>query len=126
LPLGVLGGEPRVLLAIAVVGTLIGHLDHANLYLSWGPLRYVLNSPRMHVWHHARDLPAGHPKGANFGICLSLWDWLFGTAWWPDTVESPDQQPRRLGFVDMERFPRDLIGSLTHPMPRLWRRRQRA
>lgn len=29
--------------------TLVGHLNHSNVPISWGPLRYVINSPKMHV-----------------------------------------------------------------------------
>lgn len=124
LPLAVLGADGRVLLAIAVLATLIGHINHSNLYLSWGPLRYVINSPRMHVWHHARKLPADHPRGANFGISLSLWDWLFGTAWWPDAEECPEQQPGSLGFRDMEQYPQSLIDRFAYPVSKLWNRLQ--
>lgn len=120
LPLAVLGAGGNVILAIAVVATLIGHLNHSNLCLSWGPLRYVLNSPRMHVWHHARKWPADRPSGANFAICLSLWDWLFGTAWWPSERERPEQQPERLGFVGMESYPRSLFSRFLFPISRLW------
>jgi sterol desaturase/sphingolipid hydroxylase (fatty acid hydroxylase superfamily) len=122
LPLAILGVESRVILAIAVVSTLIGHLNHSNLYISWGPLRYVLNSPRMHVWHHDREWPAEHPRGVNFGISLSLWDWVFGTAWWPKCNESRQQQPRRLGFDGLEHFPRSLVGRLLYPFSKLWSR----
>ena len=52
LPLIVLGVNSAVILWIAVFTTLIGHLNHANLKLDWGPFWYVLNSPRLHVWHH--------------------------------------------------------------------------
>lgn len=120
-PLAVLGVDGDVILAIAVVATLIGHLNHSNLDLTWGPLRYVLNSPRMHVWHHDRAWPADRPSGVNFGISLSLWDWLFGTAWWPDARERPAQQPARLGFGGIERFPRSWIDRATHPLSRIWR-----
>jgi sterol desaturase/sphingolipid hydroxylase (fatty acid hydroxylase superfamily) len=115
-PLVILGADGRVILAIAVVGTLIGHLNHSNLNLSWGPLRYLLNSPRMHVWHHDRDWPADHPQGVNFAICLSVWDWLFGTAYWPTLEQSPEQQPRRRGFQGDERFPRSLAGRFFYPL----------
>jgi len=115
LPLAILGVAGEVVLAIAVLSTLIGHLNHSNLFVSWGPLRYVLNSPRMHVWHHDAHWPADRAKGVNFGISLSLWDWLFGTAWWPDAHARPTQQPERLGFPGMERLPRGLLGRLAHP-----------
>ncbi len=122
LPLVVLGVDSRIILMIAVVVTLIGHLSHSNLNISWGPLRYVVNSPRMHVWHHDRDWPADRPHGVNFGIALSLWDWLFGTAYWPGREASPEQQPRRLGFDGLEEFPRGVVARFLYPLSRLARR----
>jgi sterol desaturase/sphingolipid hydroxylase (fatty acid hydroxylase superfamily) len=116
LPLVMLGVNGGVILAIAVVVTLIGHLNHSNLNISWGPLRYMINSPRMHVWHHDYDWPADHPHGVNFGIALSLWDWIFGTAYWPSKSESPEQQPMRLGFQGIERFPRGLLARFFYPL----------
>jgi sterol desaturase/sphingolipid hydroxylase (fatty acid hydroxylase superfamily) len=118
-PLAVMGADMQVVLLIAVVATLIGHLNHSNLKVSWGPLRYVFNSPRMHLWHHARQLPADRPKGANFGISLSIWDWLFGTAWWPDAMERPEGEAVELGFPDMDQYPRGLLGRLAYPFTRL-------
>ena len=109
-PLALLGIDGRVLLANAVIGTLIGHLNHSNLRLDYGPLRYVLNSPRFHVWHHDRILRGAN--GTNFAIVLSVWDWLFKTAYLPDDREQPDE----LGFDGDESFPRTLIGRLTHPL----------
>jgi len=111
LPLAVLGVDGRVILWLAVVSTVIGHLNHSNLKLSWGPLRYLVNSPRMHVWHHDVILRGEH--GKNFGIVLSLWDWLFGTAEWP-----AEEQPLRLGFEGMERFPEGLAARLVYPLGR--------
>lgn len=99
LPMSLLLVEWQVALALAVVSTLIGHLNHANLRLDWGPLRYVLNSPRFHVWHHDRD-PAT-PHGTNFAIIFSCWDWLFGTACYPTDREQPDQ----LGYTGQTEDP---------------------
>jgi len=117
LPLVVLGVDSRVILWVAVVGTVIGHLNHANLAISWGPLRYVLNSPRMHVWHH--DVILRGQAGQNFGITLSIWDWLFGTAFMPR-----HGQPERLGFEGLDRFPRSLLGRIFYPVSRLVRRHE--
>jgi len=61
-----------------------GQLGHANLYLPLGKLLYLLNSPQMHLWHHAKTFPESHPRGFNFGITLSVWDFIFKTNYWPD------------------------------------------
>ncbi|MEW6747308.1 MAG: sterol desaturase family protein [Planctomycetota bacterium] len=121
LPLVVLGVDGRVILWLAILTTLIGHLNHSNLNITWGPLRYVINSPRMHVWHHDYAWPAGREKGVNFGISFSVWDWLFGTAWWPDKVAAPAQQPDRLGFPGIATYPRGLMTRLLYPLSALWR-----
>jgi sterol desaturase/sphingolipid hydroxylase (fatty acid hydroxylase superfamily) len=42
---------------------------------------------------------------------LSLWDWIFGTAYWPKDKE----QPEKYGFYGMKRFPKGVIGRLFHP-----------
>jgi sterol desaturase/sphingolipid hydroxylase (fatty acid hydroxylase superfamily) len=118
-PLVILGVDARVILVIAVVATLVGHLNHSNINISWGPLRYIVNSPRMHVWHHDRAWPADRPYGVNFAVCLSVWDWLFRTAYWPSLRHSPEQQPPRLGFHGDERFPRSLVGRFFYPLSRL-------
>jgi sterol desaturase/sphingolipid hydroxylase (fatty acid hydroxylase superfamily) len=108
LPLFLLGVEERVILAIAVFSTLVGHLNHSNLNLDWGILRYVLNSPRLHVWHH--DVVAHKKCGQNFGVVFSFWDFLFGTAYFPSRG-----QPPRLGFEGMEEFPQGLWQRLVYP-----------
>ncbi|MHC5026356.1 MAG: sterol desaturase family protein [Planctomycetota bacterium] len=115
-PLIVLGVDGSVILAIAIVTTIIGDLNHSNIDISWGPLRYVINSPRMHVWHHMYALPEDHRKGVNFGVVLSVWDWLLGTAYWPDRDTAPEQQPARLGFPDMDEYPRSFIGRFLYPL----------
>lgn len=99
LPLALLGVDQAILLPIAVVSTLIGNLNHTNLRLSWGPLRYILNSPRMHIWHH--DVICHKKSGQNFAIVFSIWDWLFCTAWYPRDTECPEA----LGFEGIEHFP---------------------
>ena len=113
LPLVVLGIDGQVILWVAVVGTLIGHLNHSNLNFEWGPFAKLINSPRFHVWHH--DFVLHGRSGQNFAIVFSLWDWLFGTAYRPAA-----DQPERLGFADMDRFPESLPGRLLYPF---WQRR---
>lgn len=110
-PLIWLGFDGGVLLAFAVFGTFMGFWNHSNLDVDIGPLRYVFNNPRMHVWHHDRDeVPI--PPGVNFAINFSVWDWIFGTAWLPDT----DRQPQRLGYEGVESLPPDPVRQALHPI----------
>jgi len=109
LPLVVLGIDDKVILVIAVIGTLMQDLNHANLHIDWGPLRYVFNSPRMHVWHH--DVEQHGRGGQNFAIVLSVWDWLFKTVYWPKTEE----EPPKYGFAGMENYPESVPQRLLYP-----------
>lgn len=77
----------------------IGHLNHANIRLDYGPLKYILNNPKMHIWHHAKELPRSHPYGMNYGISLSIWDYLFRTDYIP--FEGRDIE---LGFENDEYY----------------------
>ena len=111
LPLAVLGVDTNIIFIIAIVNTLIGHLNHSNLPISWGPFKYIINSPKMHIWHH--DVVMRGRGGQNFGITLSIWDWWFGTAYMPE-----EGQPEQLGFADMEAYPKNVIARLFYPFYR--------
>ncbi|MEZ4938618.1 MAG: sterol desaturase family protein [Crocinitomicaceae bacterium] len=88
----------------------IGHLNHANINLDYGPLKYIFNSPRMHIWHHAKEMPREHPNGINFGITLSIWDYLFGKAHVPESGRDID-----LGFEKIEAYPDTIGGQMIEP-----------
>lgn len=100
----ILGGfEPEQAYIVHFLAITIGHLNHANIKLTWGPLKYVLNNPVMHLYHHAYQLPEG-TYGVNFGISLSIWDYLFKTNYIPD-----DTGTIQLGFKGDESFPKDFV-----------------
>jgi len=90
----------------------IGHLNHANIKLTYGPFKYILNNPVMHTWHHAKTIPEGS-HGVNYGITLSLWDYLFGTAYIPN---SGKDEP--LGFNKIEEFPQTFWSQINYPWSR--------
>ena len=110
-PLLWLGGDYEPLLFTWVLATCWGHFNHANLDVGIGPLGYVFNSPRMHAWHHDASDEGGVAK--NFGLTLSLWDHLFGTAYWPR-----DRAPERLGYPGDEDMPSSLARQLAFPLTR--------
>ncbi len=89
---------------------IIGHLNHANVGWDYGPLKYILNNPKMHIWHHAKELPSSHPKGMNFGISLSIWDYLFKTNYVPSNGRDIE-----LGFEKIEEFPEDFLSQQIEP-----------
>ena len=109
IPLSMIGFGLDDFFILHLVTILIGHLNHANVKITYGPLKYVLNNPVMHLWHHAKEIPAER-NGVNYGISLSLWDYLFGTAYIPN--QNANEQ---LGFEDQETFPKTFFQQLTHP-----------
>lgn len=91
----------------------IGHLNHANLSWDYGFLGYIFNNPKMHIWHHSKALPEKHPYGMNFGLTLSLWDYLFKTAYIPK-----DGKDIELGFDGVENYPQDFLAQTKEPFKR--------
>jgi sterol desaturase/sphingolipid hydroxylase (fatty acid hydroxylase superfamily) len=85
-PLGLLTQDP---LGLPVVGALVarqGDYLHSPTRLNFGPLgRYFVDN-RFHRVHHAIE-PELHDK--NFGVFTTLWDSLFGTAYFPRADEWP-------------------------------------
>lgn len=94
------GFEPEQAYFIHFITIAIGHLNHANIKLTYGPLKYILNNPVMHLYHHAYHLPKGK-FGVNFAISLSLWDYLFKTNYIPENSGTIE-----LGFQGDEHFPK--------------------
>jgi len=109
LPLVVLGVNEHVIFAILVFSVIVAELSHANLNWDWGPLGYLINSPKYHAWHHAVNMYG--KGGQNFAVTLSIWDWIFGTAYSPKTPAAPDA----LGFEGSEDYPKDIWGRLWAP-----------
>ncbi len=106
----ILGGfEPEQSYFVHFLAIAIGHFNHSNIKITWGPAKYVFNNPVMHLWHHAYDLPKNRQLGVNFGISLSLWDYLFKTHYIPKEDGSIP-----LGFPGDEGIPHDFIGQSTY------------
>jgi len=89
----------------------VGHFNHANLGWDYGILKYVLNNPKMHIWHHAKELPKEHPYGMNFAITLSLWDYMFKTNYIPH-----DGRDIEIGFENDDAFPKTIVGHAIYPL----------
>ncbi len=101
------GFEPEQAYIVHFTAISIGHLNHANIKVSWGVFKYILNNPVMHLYHHVKELPEHKPNGINFGISLSIWDYIFKTNYIPE-----DSGTIELGFPDEKTFPKSFIGQL--------------
>lgn len=108
-PLALIGGfSIQDVFIVHFIAITIGHLNHANLGWDYGPLKYVFNNPKMHIWHHSKEMPRKY--GANFGISLSLWDYLFESHYIPK-----DGKDIELGFDGIQNFPNGFIKQELYP-----------
>jgi len=100
-----LGGfEPEQAYIVHFIAISIGHLNHANVKITWGIFKYVVNNPVMHLYHHAYVLPKERKRGVNYGISLSLWDYIFGTAYVPE-----DSGTIKIGYKGDDKMPKTFL-----------------
>lgn len=112
IPLAIIGGFEVQDVAIVHFFTLaVGHLNHANIGWDYGIFKYILNNPKMHIWHHAKQLPSHVKYGVNFGLTLSIWDYLFKTSHVPF-----DGRDIELGFEGDETFPKGFMQQELYPL----------
>jgi len=111
IPLAIIGNYSANDVAIVYFFAItIGHLNHANLGWDYNILKYIFNNPKMHIWHHAKQLPKHVSFGVNYGLTLSLWDYIFKTDYVP--YEGRDIE---IGFNGDESFPEDFISQELYP-----------
>ena len=111
IPLAIIGGFTANDVAIVhFFNITIGHLNHANINIDYGLLKYIFNNPKMHIWHHVKTLPEDRKNGVNYGITLSVWDYLFKTNYIPHSGRDIE-----IGFDGDEYFPKDFVGQEIYP-----------
>jgi sterol desaturase/sphingolipid hydroxylase (fatty acid hydroxylase superfamily) len=108
--LSALGLPVWALAANALVRHYWGYVIHADLPWTLGKAGWVINSPAMHRWHHARDVEG---SGHNFATVFSVWDRVFGTYWQPGPCTAPLGVTEDLGS--------GALGQYAHPLKVWWR-----
>lgn len=103
-PLLVIGFETEYLFYMYMISISWGHFNHANIIIPMGVLKYVFNSPQMHIWHHVKELPKGRELGFNFGLTLSIWDYIFKTNYEPYSGRDIE-----IGFEGDEHYPKTFV-----------------
>ena len=88
--------SPGVAAIKSAIDACWGMWIHSNVSASFGVLDYVINGPRMHRWHHAREV-----HNVNFATKFAFWDWIFKTAY------NPNSRPRTYGLD--EPFPTNIV-----------------
>jgi sterol desaturase/sphingolipid hydroxylase (fatty acid hydroxylase superfamily) len=92
------------------------HLQHSHMWISFrGLLGRVFISPAHHQVHHSTN-PAHFNR--NFGSCLALWDWMFGTLYIP-TKEREHLNFGVEGHADAHTVKGELLSPLVHAARRV-------
>ncbi|MFI5040641.1 MAG: sterol desaturase family protein, partial [Acidimicrobiales bacterium] len=94
IPLFVLGFSRGSFGGIVVLATVQAIFIHANVRLTFGPLRWLVATPEFHHWHHAAD-EAAHDT--NFAGEFPWIDALFGTLYLPK-----GQMPASYGIEEVQ------------------------
>jgi sterol desaturase/sphingolipid hydroxylase (fatty acid hydroxylase superfamily) len=99
-PIILLGASPEVAVYKGMVSAIWGMFIHCNIDVRLRWLQYIINGPEMHRWHHSDD--EGKEYKSNYATKLAFWDWMFGTAYYPD----PDvKKPKNYGLSDTPEYP---------------------
>jgi sterol desaturase/sphingolipid hydroxylase (fatty acid hydroxylase superfamily) len=108
-----IGGANAILVAFIFLTV---HLQHSHVWIAaTGALGRVILSPAHHQIHHS-DNPIHFDK--NFGSCLSLWDWLFGTLHMPERK----RESLTFGIAIRARAHHTVMGCLVVPFMQAWDR----
>ena len=93
------------------------HLQHSHMWISFrGLAGRIFVSPAHHQVHHSGD-----PKhfNKNFGSCLALWDWMFGTLYVPEKK----REKLTFGFAhhpDAHTVKGELVNPLINAAGHIW------
>jgi sterol desaturase/sphingolipid hydroxylase (fatty acid hydroxylase superfamily) len=107
-PMSLIGFAVQDTFVVSMFVAVFSAFTHANVKFPLGPLKYVLNNPQIHLWHHAAAVD--RKRNVNYGDALCLWDYLFGTAYLPD-----DRNEIELGFEGIDEYPTTFGGQLVRP-----------
>lgn len=91
------------------------HLQHTHIWIPFtGFFGRLFVSPAHHQVHHSTN-----PKhfNRNFGSCLAVWDWMFGTLY----VPGKERERLSFGLDEAEHaHPHTLFGELVEPLVRVF------
>lgn len=111
IPLALIGFGINDFIIVYLFTLALGHFNHSNVSIPLGIFKYIFNNPQMHIWHHGKEVP--NKYGVNFGLTLSIWDYLFKTDYIPSNGRDIE-----LGFEHDEDFPQGFIGQEIYPLNR--------
>lgn len=106
-PIILLGAAPEVAIYKGMISAIWGMFIHSNIDVRLGKLQYIINGPELHRWHHSDE--AGKEYQNNYGTKLAVWDWIFGTVFFPDPEV---RKPEKFGLSDTPDYPLSKESSL--------------
>ncbi|PJI87224.1 sterol desaturase family protein [Sphingomonas koreensis] len=107
-PLLLMGLPQNIAWALAVAVSIQLMLQHSNVDMRIGLLRYVWAIAPAHRFHHIRSAREGD---VNFGLFTSLWDVLLGTA----RFSGPPIRAGDIGIDGRPDYPRGYAAQLAEP-----------
>ena len=102
--------KPEVMAWIAVLELHMNLFVHSNINIELGFLKYVINNPKAHHWHHSSKNELEH--GQNFSSIFIFWDFLFKTYYMPAQEEAPEQY----GLANADVFPQNIFKRIFYPL----------
>jgi len=100
------GADFRTAEIVAAIVMIHGVYKHSNFRNRLGWLQYIIISAEMHRMHHLREVKY---QQSNYGTVFSLWDWFFGTAYYPDEEEYKD-----VPYGSHPEYPQNFISANIH------------
>ncbi|MFI4935082.1 MAG: sterol desaturase family protein [Caulobacterales bacterium] len=85
-PMAIFINDPFGIPVLGVILGLHGNYLHSPTRIHFGPVGRFIQDNRFHRIHHSIE-PKHFDK--NFGVFTTLWDWMFGTAYFPAADEWP-------------------------------------
>ena len=99
-PIILLGASPEVAIYKGMISGIWGMFIHCNVNVRLGLIQRIINGPEMHRWHHSDD--PGKEYKSNYATKIAIWDWIFGTAFYPDPRQ---RKPFNYGLSDTPEYP---------------------
>lgn len=104
-PLILVGFSPLDIFLMYSVTQIYGILVHTQFIDKMGILEYILVTPSHHRVHHASNVPY---LDKNLGMCLIIWDKLFGT-FAPEDPAEPVRYGLHKNLDDSQRTPLNIV-----------------
>ena len=109
---------PAVPIAVGMIVGMLSYYIHSPIELNFGRFRRIIVDNRFHRIHHS--LEERH-FDKNFGICFSIWDFLFGTAYdpkdeWPSVGLADRLPPTNIREFLVHPFMKTDTGDSTQPL----------